>query len=275
MASFSRRAYAAIMRILASAADPSTDAKAGQLYAKTLSGSLQLFGIDSSGLVYQGTPYLGLCKNVFYLGDDFGTSAMSTFTVSGGTAALATAVQGAPGNVTMSMSTVGSRIAITPAVSVLTSMIVGGNVIIFEGRCRTPTVQDGTDQWSDRWGMADNTGTGDAVDGIYFESDRNVNGDNNVRLCTSTGSTRTKTTMGIAPTANTFERWKWILNAVGTSVQGYLNDTANGTAVTTNIPTAALTASYHAQTIKTLGVNTRTVDRDYLESTQIFSPTMR
>jgi len=279
MSSFARRAYDALLRVLISAADPATEPTAAQIYAKEISAILQGFTRDSSGNVYQTTPYLGLAKNVFVAIEDFGfTNLSGTNEAGGATNEFTTSAQGSPGILrqTVTDTTTPDAATVNPISSIVTSIIVGGNEVRFEGRCRTPTAQDGTDQWSDRWGIGDATAAADATDGLYFESDRAVNGDNNVRLCSATGGSRTKTTMGIAPTANVWERWTLILNAAGTSMQGYLDDTATGSPVTATLPTSTASGVWWAQVVKTLGTtNARSVDRDYLETIQIFSPTMR
>lgn len=272
MTVLARRAKGLVMKIVELAATPSTAATAAQLYALVLAGTRQLLAVDSDGQIYQFTPSFGPDRTSMYIIDDFLTTVGSIFSVSAATSSLTVSLAGSPGIQRSTITAVNSRVVITPNNVVITGIIVGGNPVFFEGRSRTPTVQDATDQWSDRFGLGDGTGGSDATDGCYFESDRAVNGDNNYRLCAANGGVRTKTTTGTAPTANTFERWKLIVNAAGNSIQGYRNDVAIGTPVTTNIPTAAATGVYWSVVVKTLGgVNARDIDRDYLETYQMFS----
>lgn len=271
-----RRAKGFIAKIVSLAANPSTITRAAEIYALVWAGTKQVMARDSDGQVYQVTPIFGTDRMSFYYCEDFVSTGMTTITLQGlGASALTQVLAGSPGiqRSTVTTSATPDAVRITATNVIITSMLVGGgNPIFFEGRCRTPTVQDATDQWSDRWGLGDGAVAADATDGLYFESNRTVNGDNNVRLCAAAAGTRTKTTMGVAPTANTFERWKLILNGGGTSVQGYLNDVLTGAAVTTNIPTAGSTGMWWLQLIKTAGTtNARSVDRDYAETYQMFS----
>lgn len=275
MTAFTRRAKGFIAKVITNAADPATVARAAQLYALVWSGVKQLMARDSDGQIYQVSPIFGQSRMSFYYCEDFVSTGMTSISVSGiGASSFAQVLAGAPGiqRSTVTTSATPDTVRIIANTSVTAMIVGGGNPVFFEGRCRTPTVQDGTDQWTDRWGLGDGTGGGDNVDGIYFESDRAVNGDNNVRLCAANNSTRTKTTMGVAPTANTFERWMLVCNGAGTSMQGYLNGVAAGSPVTTNIPTARATGIWFLQMIKTAGTtNARSVDRDYAETYQMFS----
>lgn len=247
-----------------------------KLYTLQVMGVMQMFAVLSDNTIVQITPVSGICARSFYACDDFTASTTSNATTAGtGSVVYTTVVASIPGIATQSVtSTVtpdSSRLF--PATSVVTSMLVGGGfgITVFDSRCRTPTIQDATDAWVDRWGMGD-TAAADQVDGIYFECDRVTNGDNLVRLCTSTASVRTKTSTAAEPTANVFQRWTWVLNAAGTSVSSYIDGVATGTTITTNIPTTGAMACWFGQLIKTLGIlNARTVDRDYLEAYVLFT----
>jgi hypothetical protein len=218
-----------------------------------------------------------LSKHAMYINDDFLALIWSTSVTAGsGTNIYTTGVEaGAPGVARQSVTftaTPDRALLLTNAVANAANVIVGGGPITCEVRTRTPTLQDATDRWSDRSGMGDGN-TGDAVDGVYFEVDLATHGDSNVRLCASSNSVRTKTSLGVGLTAATWERWKFVINRAGDSVQAYLNDAAVGSPVTTNLPSGAgrSFAPTWLQIIKTLGaVNTRSVDRDYIETYQEF-----
>jgi len=272
MATSARRAFAAILSIVESAATPAVSTM-NQLYAALVAATLRLFAENSSSFVTQGSPYFGLAKHAYYACDDFGMSTSSSFTAGGtGAAAFNNALTGAPGSISQTVTTTATpdRSVIMPSGNFNATLVPNNGPLTFESRCQTVTAQDGTDQWSDRWGTGDTVAAGDTTDGIYFESDRATYGDNNVRLCTSASSSRTKTTMGVAPTAGTFQRWSWVCNTGATSVQGFLDDIATGAAVTATIPTAGM-AVWWAHIAKTLGTTARVVYRDYLESYQLYS----
>jgi len=268
-----RRAGVHSARVVASDSAPTAIPRAVQIFALLIAGIRQLLSEDSAGSVYQLTPTFGPARMSFYMLDDFlNTTTSSTGGTGSATSFSTGAAQGSPGVVRATIDAVADLCRVLPAsqATSTTAMIVGGDPCMFEGRVRTATAQDGSNMWSDRLGLGDATTTADATNGVYLESDRNTYGDNDYRLCAADGGVRTKTTTGVAPTAGSFQRWKIEVNAAGTSVQAYLNDSAIGTAVTAHIPTGP-TGAYWSQLVKTVGSTARVFDLDYFESYQIFS----
>jgi len=262
MASIFRRAGAQILAMLSSTASPGSDTTAVQWFAKTIAGVTQQF-IKTSDLEYQITPSLSVAARMAYYLEDFYSSVSV-----GGSPVLTTAIQGAPGNNRQSVTT-GNSVVFSGTGAAL-NWIVGGGELVHECRTRTPTVQDGTNQWSDRFGMSDQTSVSEPSNGVYFEADRATFGDNNVRIVTANTGSRTKTSTGSVQTAATFERWRFVVDSAGTSVQAFLNDTTAGSAVAATIPTVGLGA-FFGQVVKTLGSTARQSDRDYFETYQVLS----
>lgn len=87
-----------------------------------------------------------------------------------------------------------------------------------------------------RLGLGDSTGYGDHVDGVYLEVDPSVSSAAWRNACAS-NSTRTKTA-GSAAAQDVWYVARWVVNAAGTSVALYVNDTLIATTAA-NIPTGA------------------------------------
>jgi len=85
-------------------------------------------------------------------------------------------------------------------------------------------------------GTANDT-QGDQANGIYFQL---LSSDTNWHLVTANASTRTRVDTGIAYAANTWYKLQIQINDAGTSVQALINGATAGSAITTNIPTVAL-----------------------------------
>lgn len=217
-----------------------------------------------------------LARDAFYIRDDFARTSDSNCPV-GGTGSIgytSNLATGHPGVVTSNITAVADSVSIVPATSHLTAIAFGAGQVEFEHASIIPTVEDANDRWSDRCGVGDVVGGADFTDGVYLETDLATHGDANVRLCAANNGVRTKTSLGVSITAATWERWGFVVNQAGTSVQAYRNGVAVGAAVTTNIPTtsARVAAAYNSQVAKTLGIALRQIARDYIEVSQAFSP---
>jgi hypothetical protein len=81
---------------------------------------------------------------------------------------------------------------------------------------------------------------GDQTNGVYFQLLGSPTPDTNWFIVTANASTRTRVNTGIAYAANTWFKLKLTVNAAGTSVQANINGSDVGTAITTNIPTVAI-----------------------------------
>jgi hypothetical protein len=112
--------------------------------------------------------------------------------------------------------------------------VTGGRVLV-SARFRIPTLSNATNRFTSRFGALDEISF-EPANGIYFRQVDNVNG---ARLegVVRAANTETVRDLGVIPTANTWAHCHWIANAAGTSIQFYLNGTATGAEVTTNIPT--------------------------------------
>jgi hypothetical protein len=115
--------------------------------------------------------------------------------------------------------------------------VTGGRVLV-SVRFRIPTLSNATNRFTCRFGAISTTYS-EPVDGVYFRQVDNVNGAK-LEGVVRAANTETVRDLGVIPTANTWIYVHWIANAAGTSIQFYLNGTATGAAVTTNIPTITL-----------------------------------
>jgi hypothetical protein len=148
--------------------------------------------------------------------------------------------------------------------------VFGGGELAAEIAMSLVATSDGVDNYVLRAGFGD-LGTGDMVDGAYFENDRSTYGDNGWRIKTASNSVRTTTNTGIAPVAGVFGRYGIIVNAAATLVTFTIDGVSVGT-INTNIPTsAARTLGFIIQLIKTLGAGAKSIEVDYYEITQTFT----
>jgi hypothetical protein len=76
----------------------------------------------------------------------------------------------------------------------------------------------------------------DQSNGVYFEVD---SGDTNWHLVSNNGGTKTRRDTAIAYTDGNWMQLRFTINAGATSIQAEINGTNAGSAITTNIPTAA------------------------------------
>jgi len=138
-------------------------------------------------------------------------------------------------------------------------LILGGLDFSYEIRVRMPTLSDGTNTYTVRFGLMDGIAAGQPANGVIFSY---TNGTNSGRWRGSTiaSSTATNVDSTITVTANTWYRVKIIVNAAGSNVDFYIDDVLIGSA-TTNIPTAALRLV--AKIEKSAGTTARTANIDY------------
>lgn len=116
----------------------------------------------------------------------------------------------------------------------LSALSAGGNTYRFSvGLADSATIIGGTDAF---------------VNGIYFQYTDAVNGGQWTLKSTNTSVTTTVNT-ATAAAAGSFVTLSVIANSGGTSVSYYINGTQVGTAITTNIPTAALTPFVYAHVL--------------------------
>jgi hypothetical protein len=149
---------------------------------------------------------------------------------------------------------------------------LGGGSYFNEWSVYIPTLAAVGQDYVLRCGFGDSSTSADHVDGVYFEYNRSLSV--NWAIKTANNSTRTTGTVGspVAVAAATWTKLGYIVNAAGTSVQFYLNGTAYGTAITTNIPiTAGRDVAPSAQLIKTNSNTARSVSIDYFRGKTRFT----
>lgn len=204
--------------------------------------------------------------------DDMTNMLLSTFNGGGGAAAV-TNLEGepdAPGIVRLSVSAVAESARIRIHDLSEAQFRPGGGALYIEARLRIATLSDGVNNFAVRAGFGDSANA-DHVDGIYFECDRNVHGDNAWRACCASNSLRAKSSTGVSPVAGTWTRLRAEVNAPGTQVNFFV-DGVQVVGLGVNIPTAAGRGfGYIHHIVKTLGVAARTVDFDYVEVGQTFT----
>ena len=110
------------------------------------------------------------------------------------------------------------------------------------------------------FGLASGTNVGVPGAGIYFEP-----GATNWFLTASDGVTSSSDT-GIAIADNAWTKFRWTLNAAATSVQASINGVDVGSAITTNIPSSAISPVFLGEGISGTVINT--LDIDYFYMTQ-------
>lgn len=116
--------------------------------------------------------------------------------------------------------------------------IGGAGVTTFEIISLMDALSNGTDTYTVMAGVRSTAYANDMAPaaGIYFTYTHGTNSGNWTLICRN-ASTSSSVDMGTGPTAGTFQRLSWVMNAAGTSVQGYIDGVAAGSAITTNIPT--------------------------------------
>jgi hypothetical protein len=133
---------------------------------------------------------------------------------------------------------------------------------IMEWRIMLQTLSTAAQEYRVSFGWLDNPGSGDEVDGVYFEYDRATAGDF-WRICTSNNSVRTKTTTSTAvANLTTFSRFR-IETQRANSASFYIDDVLVGT-ISTNLPTGAgRMTGWGIKIVKSVGTTARLVYADY------------
>jgi hypothetical protein len=145
----------------------------------------------------------------------------------------------------------------------------GVNPFRYEIRTRVNVNSDGTDTFQYICGFFDTSGVINQVDGAFFLYDsQGVStgsaASGNWQLVTASNSVRTFTTSSVAIDNTNLQKLRIDVNAAGTSVQFYINDTLVGTH-TTNIPTGAARQFGLGNFLqKSAGTTARTTDVDYM-----------
>jgi hypothetical protein len=219
-----------------------------------------------------GARHLIDCRSTTDIGA-YGVGATGTNQTGG----LATAAAGTVGVLLQTVSALNDRASWVLEASNFRDFLVGGGKIVMRGRFQIPTLSDGVNRIMYQVGLGDIVAAGsDHVDACCFEYDLAGNASSNLFFVTSANSVRTRTDLGVAPTAGAWVRVRAEIALDGSSIRVFASIT-DGTPVlvatiTTNIPTAA---SRHLtpliRSVKTLGAGALTALTDYLDVYQIFT----
>lgn len=205
----------------------------------------------------------------YFFHDFFDIAPLTATLVSGG-------IQNAIADATILGARQSRATALTDAVITRTNVntwVPGGGKFRFRARVRMPALSDGTNNLVIRIGPGDASTHADHTDGVYLEYDYGTNGNHNWFLCTASNGARTKTSTGIALTANTWTTVEIIINAAGTSVTAYVDGVAAAAAVTTNIPLGSsrtMSAGIFG-VFKQLGAGALEAEIDWLEWSEVLS----
>jgi hypothetical protein len=147
--------------------------------------------------------------------------------------------------------------------------VLGSGAAIYEWSLNVTTLSDSTQRYQLVVGFFDTTSAANQTDGVYFLYDEGgvstgSAASANWQLVTTSNSTRTFTTSGTAVSAGSWVTLRAVVNAAGTSVEFFHNNSSLGTH-TTNIPTGtARVMGLGYLLIKSIGTTARTVDFDYV-----------
>lgn len=151
----------------------------------------------------------------------------------------------------------------------VSSVVFGLNIYRFESRLLIPTLATAGENFVVKNGFYDGFNTANTTDGAYFLADTQGTStgsaaSGNWQIVTTSNSVRTFTTTSIAISTTTYSKFRIDVNAAGTSVKFYIDNTLVGTH-TTNIPTGSARATgAGAMILKSVGTSARTVNVDYL-----------
>lgn len=176
-----------------------------------------------------------------FLGSNSTSATVSSFTfrtlVNGGTMTTTNGTADHPGILQLN-----TGVSATGEVCILSQplgLLFGGGVTTYEAVVNIPTLSDGTETFTARFGFGDQGSGGGAItDGAWFEYTHSVNSGNwtiNTSSNSSPTSANTSTAVGTG-----WVRLKVECNAAGTSMAFYVNGSqVTNSPITTTIPTGA------------------------------------
>lgn len=152
--------------------------------------------------------------------------------------------------------------------------IVGGGQTLCEWLVRVPVLSTVSEEYVVRIGIND-TASGanlDAADGVYFVYDR-LNSGANWLARTASSSIRTTADTGVAVVAGGWHKLRAVVNALGTSVDFYVDNMSVAVAtITTNIPSGAgRRAGALIRIDKTAGTTSTSLLMDYFWLNKTFT----
>lgn len=206
-----------------------------------------------------------------YVYDDFINNTITVFTggTTGGTApASATGDIGRPGLKTLVTSTSASGASyIWDANSIM--WVFSGGEAVYETSVKVVTLSDGTETFTVRCGWNDSQ-TADGADGVYFRYTHSENSGRWVLVARS-NSVETATNSTATVPANSWDRLRIVVNAAGTSAEGFVDGVSIGT-VASNIPiTQARATGMTTGIVKSAGTTSRNIVVDYIMVKQAFT----
>ena len=188
-----------------------------------------------------------------------------TADVSGTGAALAALAAGAlvnhPGVISLSTGTTTTGSAGIRQVGNGGAILLGGGKVRCGVVAKVEALSDGTETFTVRLGLHDNTAAAESVDGVLFRYTHSVNAGEWQGVCRSNSVESTLDTNTLADTNwHTFE---FEVNALATSVEFFIDGTSTGT-IATNIPSGAsrFTAFMPGGIVKSAGTTARLLDLD-------------
>lgn len=155
-------------------------------------------------------------------------------------------------------------------------LIVGGGIMVFQTSVLFNTLSNGTERYRSTIGYGDQSTSTAEANGVFFTYDEGGvwNGtvaSPNWQCVTVANSVRTLTTTSVAVSTTAWHTLKTEINADGTSVAFYINDTLVATH-TTNIPSGSTRpVTPKSQIVKTLGTTSRFFHMDYLYYSQTYT----
>lgn len=259
-----------------SSTDPITLTKLNQLTSPTAqvdAGAITSRELGSSVLPADPSSQAVLFDD--FLGDTsasnlIGNTAMTT--LASGTAAtvtIAASTSGRAGEVLFTGTTAGTGYCFIRGAASQGAWIAGSGAISFEWCINAPNaVADVTNNYELYIGLANGAANGnEPTDGVYFYYNYATSSGVWVGK-TALGSSRTSVVSSTAMTINTWYTLKATINALGTSVEFFINGTSIGTTALT-IPTAALTPICGMKT--TAGTLSRTFYADWVKVIATFT----
>lgn len=194
-----------------------------------------------------------------------GTSEFLSFT--SGTAAIVT-YSGVGGDtnhngmVRMSAGTTTTGLAFLRTGN-LSSIVPANGEISYDAVVKTDaTLSDGTDTYILYSGLS-NDNAAEPAHGLYFRYSHSVNG-GEWQFISRNSSAETAVDTNVLVATSTFYRTTIVLNAAGTSAEGFINGTSIGT-ITTNLPSGVV-FGITTGIRKTAGTNNRNFDCDFIDT---------
>jgi hypothetical protein len=144
-------------------------------------------------------------------------------------------------------------------------MVLGGNSHDIRTRVRVTNTATSGEAYTAQVGLADTTGTGAQVDGVYFQHDQTTGV---WTTKTRSNSIETSTSTAVTVNANTWYSLRILINTAASSVQFYIGTSSANLALvathTTNIPTGtSRSCGPMLKMLKTNGSSARNLQNDY------------